>query len=101
MADDGEGEDDLSIGLPLRRYRPPMPAQVRVLRHAPVYVVSETAHGAVTAAHGPYRGSGGWWDEQRWSTEEWDVEIAGQGIYRLALQAGRWAVEGCYETVLY
>jgi len=95
-----EGED-LAIGLPLRRYRPAMPAQVRVVRHAPVYVVSETAHGAVTAAHGPYRGSGGWWDQQRWSVEEWDIEIAGQGIYRFGWQRGQWSVEGCYETVLY
>ncbi|HEY3900027.1 MAG TPA: DNA polymerase Y family protein [Chthoniobacter sp.] len=98
IADDGEGDDDLSIGLPLRRYRPPMPAQVRIVRHAPVYVVSETAHGPVSAAHGPYRGSGGWWDQQRWNTEEWDIEIAGQGIYRLGLQHGQWSIEGCYEA---
>jgi protein ImuB len=95
----GEEEEDLAIGLPLRRYRPAMPAQVRVVRQAPAYVVSETAHGAVRAAHGPYRGSGDWWDQQRWSLEEWDVEIAGQGIYRLGWQRGQWTVEGCYEYV--
>ena len=100
LSADVDDAEDLSIGLPLRRYRPPMPAQVRVVRHAPAYIVSETAHGAVTAAHGPYRGSGGWWDQQRWSTEEWDVEIAGQGIYRLSLRAGQWAVEGCYEAAV-
>jgi protein ImuB len=98
-ADNNESADDLSIGLPLRRYRPPMLAQVRIVRHTPVYVVSETAHGPITAAHGPYRGSGGWWDQQRWITEEWDIEIAGQGIYRLALQHNQWSIEGCYEAV--
>src|SRR5208282_3160470 len=41
----GEGietVDELAIGLPLRRYRPAIPAQVQVVRHAPVFVVSET-----------------------------------------------------------
>jgi protein ImuB len=96
-----EEGDDLAIGLPLRRYRPAMPAQVRVVRQAPVFVVSDAAHGAVKAAHGPYRASGGWWDKELWRVEEWDIEIADCGIYRLGLQGGDWFVEGCYEAAIH
>lgn len=96
----GKGEE-LAIGVPLRRYRPAMPAQVRMARQEPAFVVSDTAHGVVTGAHGPYRGSGGWWDRESWEVEEWDVEISGCGIYRLSLQQSQWFVEGCYETAIY
>jgi protein ImuB len=96
-----ETGDELAVGLPLRRYRPAMPAQVRVVRHAPAFVVSDTAHGEVIAAHGPYRGSGGWWDRDLWGVEEWDVEIAGCGIFRLGLQQDQWSVEGCYEAAIH
>ena len=96
-----EAGDELAVGLPLRRYRPAMPAQVRVVRHEPAFVVSDTAHGEVTAAHGPYRGSGGWWDRELWGVEEWDIEIAGDGIYRLGLKNGQWVIEGCYEAAIH
>ena len=96
-----EAGDELAVGLPLRRYRPAMPAQVRVLRHAPAFVVSDTAHGEVTAAHGPYRGSGGWWDRELWGVEEWDIEISGCGIYRIGLRNDQWSVEGCYEAAIH
>jgi hypothetical protein len=55
----------------------------------------------VTAAHGPYRGSGGWWDKELWGQEEWDIEIAGRGIYRLGLTHGQWFIEGCYEAAIH
>lgn len=96
-----EKGDELAVGLPLRRYRPAMSAQVRVVSHAPAFVVSDTAHGEVNAAHGPYRGSGGWWDREQWGVEEWDIEIAGCGIYRLGLRNGEWFVEGCYEAAIH
>ncbi len=96
-----EKGDDLAVGLPLRRYRPAMPAQVRVVGHVPAFVVSDTAHGAVRGAHGPYRASGGWWDKELWRVEEWDIEIADCGIYRLGLQGGEWFIEGCYEAAIH
>lgn len=93
--------EELAVGLPLRRYRPAMPAQVRVVRHEPAFVVSDTAHGEVTAAHGPYRGSGGWWDRESWCVEEWDIEIAGCGIFRLGRDRESWFVEGFYEAAIH
>lgn len=89
--------EDLSVGLPLRRYRPSLPAEVRVVRHRPVFVVSEKILGAIRDALGPYRASGGWWESDRWTTEEWDIELEDGGLYRLARAGNAWRVEGSYE----
>ena len=89
-----------AIGLPLRRYRPPVPAQVRVVRQEPVEVSAPSASGRVTDALGPYRASGGWWERERWGVEEWDVEIAGRGLYRLRREDQSWVIEGCYDAEL-
>jgi protein ImuB len=93
--------DDFAVGLPLRRFRPPIAAQVQVVRHEPAFVVSDSAHGRIAEALGPYRASGGWWDGDHWAGEEWDVEIAGQGLYRLTRQNDAWFVEGCYDAELH
>jgi len=90
---------DLSIGLPLRRFRPPLPARVEVQdRVRPVSVAFEKATGAITGALGPYRLSGEWWDQDAWEVEEWDVELADGGLYRLCRRGRNWFVDGCYET---
>ncbi|HEY5894857.1 MAG TPA: hypothetical protein VIT91_16675 [Chthoniobacterales bacterium] len=89
-----ETVEDLAVGLPLRRYRPALFAQVRVVRHRPVFVVSEKAHGAIRNALGPYRISGEWWETNRWATEEWDVEMEDGSLYRLARNGTNWRVEG-------
>ena len=89
-----------AVGLPLRRYRPPLPAQVHAVTaevQRPCYVVSEQAHGAVVDALGPYRISGDWW-ETPWNAEEWDVQMEGGGMYRLSHTGDTWTVEGCYEA---
>lgn len=89
-----------AIGLPLRRFRPPLPAQVHALAAEvprPQYIVSEQAHGMIVDALGPYRLCGEWW-EAGWSAEEWDVQMAGGGIYRLARHGAAWTVEGCYDA---
>ncbi len=85
-----------ALGLPLRRFRPPFPAQVDLQRHVPAFVFSEKAHGEVIDAAGPYRVSGGWWDREIWSVEEWDIELANGALYRLSKLHQTWFVEGCY-----
>jgi protein ImuB len=90
-----------AVGLPLRRFRPPFPAQVQVAQTSggiprPEYVVSEHAHGRVVEALGPYLISGDWW-ESPWNAEEWDVQVAGGGLYRLSRAGAEWKVEGCYD----
>jgi len=93
-------DDGLAVGLPLRRYRPPIAAQVRVVKQQPVRLESARVCGAIRAALGPYRASGGWWDADCWSTEEWDVEMEKGGLYRLARVGREWRIEGSYDEPL-
>ena len=89
--------DDFSIGIPLRRWRPAIVAEVRVVRHAPAFIESAKARGIIRDALGPYRANGGWWENARWSTEEWDIELETGALYRLARNGSEWRVEGSYD----
>jgi protein ImuB len=85
-------------GLPLRRHRPPTPARVALTDNRPAYLWAAGEEGAVAAADGPWIGSGDWWEAGRgWHQEEWDVELAGGGVYRLRRAADGWFVEGEYD----
>ena len=85
-------------GLPLRRHRPPTPARVALTENRPAYLWAAGEEGAVHAAAGPWIGSGDWWEAGRcWQQEEWDVELAGGGLYRLRRTANGWFIEGEYD----
>jgi protein ImuB len=87
-------------GLPLRRFRPPIPANVELQSGFPAYLWTSDLHASITAARGPYPVSGDWWETARaWSREEWDIEAADSGLYRLThdLQASAWFIEGEYD----
>jgi protein ImuB len=94
------GHTSFTAGLPLRRYRPAIPATVRLLRHLPAEVESAIVSGEVTDALGPYRASGHWWEAERWGVEEWDAEIGEHGLYRLRRDHSGWCIEGCYDAEL-
>jgi len=93
-------EECLAIGLPLRRYRPHLPATVRVVRQQPVEIQSSEVSGRVVDLLGPYRASGEWWECEQWGVEEWDVEIEGRGLYRLHQEPSGWFIDGCYDAEL-
>jgi protein ImuB len=87
-------------GLPLRRFRPPIPANVELKSDWPAYLWAADLHAAIAEARGPYPVSGDWWEDNRaWDRAEWDVEITGGGLYRLVhdLIADRWFIEGEYD----
>jgi protein ImuB len=90
-------EEPPVYGPPLRRFRPPLPAQVQVAGREPVRMMSAAGGGGISARRGPYQLSGDWWDNQAWSREEWDVELASGQLYRLSHQAEGWFVEGVYD----
>jgi protein ImuB len=90
--------------LCLRRFRPPRYAQVIVVNHQPVRVVSPTVSGRVVMAKGPWRTSGEWWregagEEGAWNRDEWDIALESGALYRLFQEAvgGRWFIEGSYD----
>ncbi len=93
-----------ALGVPLRRFRPPVKARVQLERHRPFHVSSGSVDGPVQECRGPYRLSGEWWERAAWSREEWDVSLGGtnRGLYRIACErtnaAENWLLEGCYDA---
>ena len=87
----------------LRRYRPPVPAQVVLDAGRPARVRAARAGvpgGAVRVAAGPWRVSGDWWQPgTAWDHDEWDVELSGGAIFRLTRDRlhDRWHVAGVYD----
>jgi protein ImuB len=79
----------------LRAFRPPRLAHVDLRGGTPTFVAAPGVRGAIVASAGPWRASGDWWDVA-WSREEWDVALAGGGVYRIFRDRLReaWFVEG-------
>jgi protein ImuB len=86
------------LGLPLRRWRPALPASVELQGERPAYLSTSSIRGRIRAALGPWSGSGHWWEPAAaWSREEWDIELEAGGLYRLIRQPSNlWSLEGEY-----
>lgn len=91
-------------GAVLRRFRLPITVRVVVTHGAPVRVMPparELVGGDVVRSAGPWRTSGAWWSDGRatWDRDEWDVEITGGMVYRLARvrPSGAWELEGVFD----
>lgn len=104
----------------LRRYRHPVPARVVIEHDAPVRVTTDRRGlpgGRVMQASGPWRTSGGWWEDaaptasatapspssaplssaiSAWDRDEWDVTLGDGATYRVFRQRGAdaWFVDG-------
>lgn len=87
-----------TCGLPLRRYRPALPAQLELTEGKPTYLWTERFAGAIAAVRGPWLSSGDWWQADRtWRRTEYDVALVDGGLYRLVLADRSWFVEGEYD----
>lgn len=95
-----EARPSFTVGLPLRRFRPGIFAEVRMSGYFPAEVRSSAVSGRVTDVLGPYRASGHWWENEHWGVEEWDVEIDEQSLFRLRREANDWLIEGCYDAAI-
>jgi protein ImuB len=93
-----------SIVTALRRFRPPLPANVTLEHNQPVRLVcrKKEVQGDVLWKAGPWRFSGDWWEHDAWSRDEWDLALQNEEVvsfYRLVhdLLSGGWFVEGTYD----
>ena len=85
-------------GLPLRRFRPPLAARLELTKGQPTYLWTECFHGAIAGVRGPWRGSGDWWQsDHAWQRTDYDIALAGGGLYRLLRTGEAWFVEGEYD----
>lgn len=86
------------LGLPLRRFRPPVPAVVETVALQPAALDSPRARGQIVDRRGPWRASGDWWQaDTAWSRLEWDIELEHGGLYRLLRTREGWFLEGEYD----
>lgn len=88
------------LGPPLRRFRPPLPANLEFTPHErqPTYVWTAEFHGAIRHIRGPWRSNGDWWEQgRRWSRMEWDIALADGGLYRLLRLGEAYFIEGEYD----
>lgn len=86
------------LGLPVRRFRPPLPAQLELTNGKPTFLWTDEFNGAIAEIRGPWLNSGGWWEaELAWRRSEYDVTLATGGIYRLIRTDRQWFIEGEYD----
>jgi protein ImuB len=97
-------DKSLAPANPLLRFRPVIPARVETSpANIPVSVCFLRKRAPVTAASGPWRRGGEWWDSKnKWLRDEWDLqlEVGGRPVeYRIYhdLSTGQWFVEGIYD----
>ncbi len=88
----------------LRRFRPPLRANVTLENGQPVHLVcrKKDVQGTVLWKAGPWRFSGDWWEREAWSRDEWDLALKNEdaiSFFRLVhdLLGGGWFVEGTYD----
>lgn len=86
------------LGLPLRRFRPPLPARLEFTEDRPTYLWTEHIRGEISSHTNAWPSSGEWWQNDRaWSRTEWDIALAEGGLYRLLQIGEAWFVEGEYD----
>jgi len=100
---------DESAVTALRRFRPPLRANVTLENGQPAHLVClrKDVQGRVLWRAGPWRFSGDWWEREAWSRDEWDIALQNSALqdgetialYRLVhdLLGGGWLVEGTYD----
>jgi hypothetical protein len=113
LTDDRTLPDGASPAAPasvLRRFRRPLVATVITDGGHPVHVSprgTSLAGGQVQVASGPWRTSGGWWNDAGrvagacpgWDRDEWDVALDDRAVYRVFhdRRTRQWFVEGCWD----
>ena len=86
------------LSTPLRRFRPPLPARLEFTAGRPTFLWTERMQGEISFRSVTWPSGGDWWQRDRaWSRLEWDIALAGGGLYRLLRIDGEWFIEGEYD----
>ena len=88
------------MGLPLRRFRPPLRATLEFspTEKKPSYVHTDRFAGNIATIRGPWRSSGDWWQtDLAWARLEWDIALTEGGLYRLIQIEEAFYIEGEYD----
>jgi len=87
------------LPLTLRRFRPPLRAEVEAPAGRPARLQAREVRGRVVGLAGPWRTSGDWWTYEAWDRDEWDVALSDEALYRVYLdrRGGGWYLEGSYD----
>ncbi|MEZ5404493.1 MAG: hypothetical protein R2729_32745 [Bryobacteraceae bacterium] len=85
--------------LAVRRFRPPVAAQVSPSQGPPERLHAARIEGRVLAAAGPWRTSGDWWTPSPWARDDWDLALSNGALYRVYREffSGRWFIDGQYD----
>jgi protein ImuB len=80
-----------------RVMRPAQAIRVELQDEQPVRVYLRGMRGEVTAASGPWRSTGDWWQEDAWHQDEWDLAIAFPSSQKgIEQKRGEWPEQGLY-----
>ena len=90
--------------MALRRFRPPLEAQVELREKKPVHISTKDGkvRGEVISCAGPWRTSGEWWNDAEWHRDDWDVAVTdgkSSALFRISCDrtTSKWFVEGSYD----
>ena len=89
-------QDSFPGTIALTYFRPPIRAEVLVREGRLVFVKTHLFSGHVTKYSGMWRANSHWWDRS-WRTQEWDIEVENNGVYRLCKVDKEWFLSGEYD----
>lgn len=97
------GDRPKSQRTAMRIFRPPIETKVQMKRGVPSRMFLHGQQHQVTIAAGPWQNNGGWWTNQCWTREEWDLELKAEQapplfirVYR-DLSLSKWYVESSFD----
>ena len=77
-------------------FNPPIKAEVLVRDKRLIFLKTKYFSGRVKEYSGVWKANSKWWDKS-WKTQEWDVEIEDNGVYRLCKVDEDWFLAGEYD----
>lgn len=77
-------------------FSPPLRAEVLVRDGRLVFITTQYFSGHVIEYSGVWKANSKWWDRS-WKTQEWDVEVENNGVYRLCKLNKEWFLAGEYD----